>query len=72
MAIPIADLKVGSVVRLLSGSPKMGVLSMTADGQVECLWWSDRLGVCSDRFPAELLTWPRSDALAGPAEGDDA
>lgn len=77
MGIPLEDLKAGVVVRLMSGSPKMGVVGVRDGGMVECLWWSDQLGMCSDQIPAELLTWPRKEGEARPgvvtaSEGDDA
>lgn len=64
MSVKIEDLRVGSVVRLASGSPKMSVTGVGTDGQVKVIWWSDRLGVLDDHFPVEVLVYPRP--LAGP------
>lgn len=57
--VRIEDLTVGSLVRLASGSPKMGVLGVS-DGLVEVLWWSDGLGILTDKIPAALLVYPRT------------
>lgn len=59
MAIPIGDLSIGSVVRLISGSPKMAVVGLSDGNLVEVIWWSDALGVLTDKFPPEILTFPR-------------
>lgn len=71
MAINFTELRTGSVVRLASGSPKMSVTGVDGGGLVECLWWSDRLGVITDRFPAEILVYPRpaADVLEPGTEG---
>lgn len=60
MAIPVSDLKIGSVVRLISGSPKFVVERIPANNQVQLLGWSERLGFVSKLVNPELLTWPRS------------
>lgn len=70
MALPIEDLREGSVVRLVSGSPKMVVTHARPDaGVVDVVWWSDRLGMQEDTFSPAILVYPRAPDAA---EGADA
>jgi uncharacterized protein YodC (DUF2158 family) len=58
--VDIKDLRVGSVVRLVSGSPKMAVTGLAEGGLIEVLWWSERLGILTDKIAVELLVYPRT------------
>jgi hypothetical protein len=76
--IDLAELSIGSVVRLVSGSPKMVVQGFgpPADGPPGCpppprqwawvIWWSDQQGLMEHNFAGELLTYPRADRPAEP------
>lgn len=75
MAIPAKDLSVGSVVRLVSGSPKFVVERIEAQNRIVLLGWSDRNGFVNRTVHPDLLTWPRPAEPAPdetPAEGDAA
>ena len=57
----MADLKVGDVVKLKSGSVNMTVTKVRlASGRVECMWFPD--GVHSEKgyFPADALELAQS------------
>ena len=71
MAIPVKDLALGSVVRLVCGSPKFVVERLEANNRVVLLGWCDRLGFVQRTVHPDLLTWPRREetpALDAPAE----
>lgn len=52
------DLEVGTVVRLVCGSPKMAVTGVNGLN-VDVVWWSDRLGLLHGKFNVDLLVYPR-------------
>jgi hypothetical protein len=54
-----ADLKIGSVVRLASGSIKFTVERLPQQGYVGLVGWGDRVGVVRALVPAACLCWPR-------------
>lgn len=53
--VDFKSLEPGSVVRLISGSPRMAVTHAHAADRIEVVWWADRLGMQEDTFPASLL-----------------
>lgn len=69
--VRIEDLRVGSLVRLASGSPKM-VVSGVDRGLVHVTWWSDRLGISKNAFAPALLVYPRGPDLPSPDAAPDA
>ncbi len=62
------EVKIGSIVRLVSGSPKMTVtdIGTDADGNLEAdvIFWTDRLGFVTREIGLEFLCWPYSEASA--------
>lgn len=60
MGVKFENLSRGSVVRLISGSPRMAVTGPVAEDRIEVIWWSDRLGMQADTFSCDLLAeaWP--------------
>lgn len=67
MAIPIKDLEIGSVVRLVSGSPKFAVERIQATNRVELVGWGDRVGFVTRVVHPDLLCWPRPSERADDA-----
>jgi uncharacterized protein YodC (DUF2158 family) len=64
MSVDIKDLRVGSVVRLASGSPKMVVTGFGPAGAmvpytVMLRGWSDRIGMFVAELKPEILVYPR-------------
>lgn len=66
MAIPVKDLALGSVVRLMSGSPKFVVERIEAPNRIHILGWSDVQGFVSRTVHPDLLTWPRREETPVP------
>jgi hypothetical protein len=75
--LSMQDLEVGSIVRLLSGSPKMTVTGFTpvqvggrraAPIHVQLLMWSDRLGFVNAKIEPRFLVFPRGSREAEAAE----
>lgn len=71
--VKVDDLRVGTLVRLCSGSPKMAVTSVVecdehpGDWLVHVVWYSDGRGIETGKFDPTLLVYPRSTAPEGPA-----
>ena len=62
-------LSLGDVVTLNSGGPKMTVVNLRPDGQVDCIWLSnDSENVAGSLFPVEALKKfvPASGQVTGP------
>lgn len=66
MGIPVKDLAPGSVVRLVSGSPKFVVERVEAPNRIVLLGWCDRLGFVQRTVHPDLLTWPRREETPAP------
>lgn len=80
MSLSIDELRIGAVVRLASGSPKMVVTGFgpsPAPGRqphftrVEVLVWNERLGLIRTLLDPKVLVWPRSAPPAHDAPDDE-
>lgn len=57
----MSELKIGMVVRLRSGGPRMTVVSTDVEGKVtECYWFIDD-ALQYDRFPTETVEEVKDD-----------
>jgi uncharacterized protein YodC (DUF2158 family) len=71
--VDVDDLRLGSLVRLACGSPKMAVTAVVEDDEhpkcwlVSVVWYSDLRGIETGTFPPNLLVYPRP-AISGPGE----
>ena len=79
--IAVEDLKEGAVVRLVSGSPKLTVTSVSrvtnasgvALGYAYCrvIWFSNRGELQEAEICSRFLTWPREHVPAEPSPPSD-